>query len=228
MINDKTLGYIYNQRRQNKYTNAQRRNPDVDIPYGSHKDYGSGNVSFDLPISRDLAYWSRFDFKLRIKDMVVPVSSGGASVTIQPTTISIKETELNFDDTKKEITPKKHTHQNDSHTHTATINLGGGTSGVPSSINDFKMFINGIDITPYLKLQATEMGGSWVNGNGLFPVNSDPNDMFYFDILDVTNFLPKADAETILSPGLKTITLQNNGVFGFDFIHRIKHSHRNS
>lgn len=86
-----------------------------------------------------------------------------------------------------------------------------------------------VDLTPYL----TEQHGSWITGDGIYPSDdiASANEWEdFYDILDACGLLiaggQEDDAEKILSPGLKTITIKGLSA-DVSLILYMKYSHIN-
>lgn len=75
---------------------------------------------------------------------------------------------------------------------------------VPTTATKFQFFIDGIDLTPYFKLQ---FNGWWCNGNGMFPNNGTNK----YNLLVACQYMPEKDRNTVLNPGLKRCTMYTNG-----------------
>lgn len=166
---------------------------------------------FYISISPDLIYYERFEFKLIIQPFVMPVAGNGATGS---TTVQVNGTSLTNNQTT--ISPNPHTHTTQEHNHS----LDAGVTLFTSTISNFEVWIEGIDITPYLKAQYS---GSWIDGEGIFPDNGRTN----YDLLKVAGFLPPWQQGTILTPGYKKIELKGNGVFNATLVNYLKYSHVN-
>lgn len=75
---------------------------------------------------------------------------------------------------------------------------------VPTTATQFQFYINGVDMTPYFKLQYN---GWWCNGNGMFP-NKGTNK---YDLLVACQYMSESDRDKVLNPGMKRCTMYTNG-----------------
>lgn len=98
------------------------------------------------------------------------------------------------------------------------------------SADNFKISIDGVDLTPYFK----EQHGDWVDGEGVFPSDSIDDDTpeadDFYDILDACGLMYAGglseQADKILSPGMKRLRI--SGVTAeVGIIIYIKHSFLN-
>lgn len=107
---------------------------------------------------------------------------------------------------------------------------------------NFTVSINGIDITDYLKLQASELEDGHYMGQGtkveIYPkkaFNDDsdtPNNLNgSFDLIDIANLLCDEDrdddANKILTSGIKKITIRASKEFTASILLYLKYSHLN-
>jgi hypothetical protein len=122
------------------------------------------------------------------------------------------------------ITPNPHTHviNPNPHNHTTQAHnhiLSGGITLTTSSISNFRVSIEDIDITENLIAQYP----SWVNGNGVYPADDDSR----YDLLKVAGELPAWQRGIILSPGFKRVTMSANGVYNVTLVNYLKYSNMN-
>lgn len=191
----------------------QRRNQVVDIYGMEFTRQGDTNTpaTFYISISPDLIYYERFEFKIIIQPFAMPVSGNGAT---GHSTVQINNTSLITNETN--ITPNPHNHTTQEHNHS----LDAGVTLFPSSISDFEVWIDKIDITPYLKAQYK---GKWIDEEGIFPSKGLEN----YDILAIVGLMTSWEQETILAPGYKKVELKANGIFNATLVNYLKYSHVN-
>lgn len=102
---------------------------------------------------------------------------------------------------------------------------------------NFTVSINGIDITDYLKLQASELEDGHYMGQGekveIYPKRALTGDNLNgsFDLIDVANMLSDEDrddeADDIQSAGIKKITIRASREFTASILLYLKYSHLN-
>lgn len=196
----------------------QRRNQVVDMYGVEYSRQGSENAParFYISISPDMVYLERFEFKLIVQPFVS--TAGG----VGPATLDLRGvgTERKESVTPSEvadmldITPNPHTH-----------NVSAGISQITTTANDFRVKIEGIDITPYLMAQYD---GAWLDGEGVYPSLNIGED---YDILEVASDLigegRKADADKLLRSGYKAIEISASGTFAITLVLYLKLSHLN-
>lgn len=136
-----------------KQKNKQRRYSVVDM-YGveyTRQGDGGAPARFYISISPDMVYLHRFEFKLIIQPFVSTVT--GAT---QSAVVNVDETSLAV--TNGNITPNPHSHTTQPHSH----NVVNGISMTHTTANDFRVSIEGVDITPFLAAQYN----SWISRDG--------------------------------------------------------------
>jgi len=211
------------------YDGFQRRNKVVDVYGMEFTRQGDTNnpATFYISISQDLIYYERFEFKIIIQPFVIPIASNGInpvtlSAVIPPRTTEHSSLTLN----NNAISPNPHQHPileqhanitPNPHTHTITA----GVTTAASTVGDFRVIIEGIDITPCLKAQYD---GNWITGEGVYPRSDDLSN---YDILEAVSYLCEKKRNTILKAGYKTIQLEGNGVFNATLVNYLKYSHVN-
>ncbi|OJG67596.1 hypothetical protein RV09_GL002365 [Enterococcus moraviensis] len=191
----------------------QRRNQVVDI-YGmefTRQGDTDHPATFYISVSPDLIYYERFEFKIIIQPFAMPVGSGGATGS---TVVQVGETSLTVN--PNTISPNPHKHTTEPHNHS----LSAGISLFTSSVSDFEVWIEGIDVTPYLKAQYN---GSWIEGEGVFPSKGLSN----YDLLKAVGFMPTWQRGAILTPGYKKVELKGTGIFNATLVNYLKYSHVN-
>jgi len=198
----------------------QRRTEFTDlygIPFSAQGDANSP-ATFYISISPDLVYYLRFQFKLEIKPFVSTVSAGTrpASVVVNPTSLAGQVSGQSVN-----ITPNPHGHDTNAHTHEVVS----GLTITHTEADDFRMMIQGIDITAYLMEQHD---GAWIEGEGLYPNNVIEGEDDFYDILDVATVLHSegntADCEKLLAPGFKKVEITSNSPFAATLYLYVKHS----
>lgn len=196
----------------------QRRNQVVDMYGVEYTRQGGENApaKFYISISPDMVYLERFEFKLIVQPFLS--TSGG----VGPATLDLRGVGSGSHDTVTptevanmlDITPNPHTH-----------NVTAGISQITTTANDFRISVEGIDITPYLMAQY---GGNWLDGEGVYPSLEIGED---YDILEVASDLigegRDADADKLLRPGYKAIEISAGGAFSITLVNYLKYSHLN-
>lgn len=193
----------------------QRRNQAMDLQGVEYTRQGGSGApaTFYLSISPDMVYMERFEFKLIIQPFV---SSSGIGTSV--TEVEVEEVDLSITSANK-ITPNPHTHKILKHSH----QLSGGIATTPTTATDFRMAVEGIDITPYLMAQH-----GWVNGEGVYPaldVNRN------YDILEVASDMcaegKHADADKLVKAGYKRVQIFSEDLFSATLVLYQKYSHMN-
>lgn len=207
---------IVDNTRQLKKGVHQRRNGMEDL-YGTfftgNGDSGSP-AKFYISLSPDLVYLQRFAFKLVIKPFTTTVQGGTESATVV-----VQNRSLSTDGDS--ITPNPHNHGTNPHTH----NVINGMSFIQTTSSQWQIKIAGIDITPYLKEQQD---GEWISGEGIYPTNRLEDVEDFYDILDVASVMMAegrtTDAEKLIKPEFKEISIASNAPFGIDLYMYVKYS----
>jgi len=195
----KVLGERVSDRTVNdRQSQSQRRNGFVDMYGTEYQRQGDTQnpATFYISITPDLIYYERFEFKIAIQPFAIPISGGAVS-----------NTSLSTNGTT--ITPNPHRH-----------NLVPGISLVSSAVEDFEVWIEDINITPFLKAQFS---GAWIDGEGVFPADNLRN----YDLLEVIGHLYDWQKGAILTPGYKKVELKAKGTFNAILINYVKLSHVN-
>lgn len=194
----------------------QRRNQVVDLYGVEYTRQGDANspARFYISISPDMVYLERFEFKLIVQPFLSMAGSGTG-----PATVTVDDRNLSI--SGGSITPNPHNHTTQPHTHTMTA----GVTPVQVTANDFRVRIEGIDVTPYLMAQY---GGNWLNGEGVYPSLEIGKD---YDIIEVASDLlgegRKADADKLIHSGYKAIEITAGGPFSITLVNYLKYSHLN-
>lgn len=195
--------------------NRQRRHQVVDM-YGveyTRQGDGGAPATFYVSISPDMVFLERFEFKLIIQPFTSTVSggTGSATVTVNNTSLSVAN---------DAITPNPHKHGTQPHTH----NLISGISQVHTTATDFRVYIEGVDVTPYLMAQY----GSWISGEGVYPSLDIGKD---YDVLEVASDLigegRSAEANLLTKAGYKRVEITSNAPFQVTLVNYLKYSHLN-
>lgn len=219
-------------KKKNHYDSFQRRNQVVDI-YGmefTRQGDTNNHATFYISISQDLIYYERFEFKIIIQPFVIPIAANG----VNPATLAVRVPEVTSNETKLSanrnnddilISPETHSHTipmrnaevtPNPHSHT----ISAGITTASSTIEDFKVCIEGIDITSYLKAQYN---GEWIHGEGIYP----RADLSNYDILEAVGYMKECKRNKILKAGYKKIELKGTGVFNATLVNYLKYSHVN-
>jgi hypothetical protein len=208
---NKLAEHAIDRKKENRQDQLQRRNQVVDV-YGMEftRQGDSGHpATFYVSVSPDLVYYERFEFKIIIDSFAVPIAGLGT----ESATVIVNDTSLSSNNDV--ITPNPHTHTTQSHNHS----LVAGMSLVPSAVANFEIFIEDINVTPYLQSQFP----NWIDGEGVFPSPSLEN----YDILKAVGFMPTWQKGAILQPGYKKIELKGEGIFNATLVNYLKYSHVN-
>lgn len=98
----------------------------------------------------------------------------------------------------------------------------------PSEGRDWRVAINGIDITSYL---IEQQDGNWIEGEGIYPNNRLDSLEDFYDILDVVSVMIAEGEETkpqlIISPLFKPVTISSKKPFSVDAYLYLKYSNCN-
>lgn len=189
-------------------TRLQRRTEFTDlygIPFTAQGD-ANAPATFYISISPDLVYYLRFQFKLAIQPFTSTVSAGTRAAEVNVKTRSLSGS---VSGSTVNITPNPHDHGTDPHTHEVVS----GLTMTHTTATDFRVKIHGVDITPYLMEQQ---GGSWIDGEGLYPGKELDDDSVY-DVLDVATVMHNegraADVEKLLKAEFKRVEITSNSPF---------------
>ncbi|MGM0175679.1 hypothetical protein [Enterococcus sp. DIV0800] len=216
---DKALGILaesaHHRKLESQQNQLQRRNQVTDLFGVEHQAQGDAQTpaTFYVSISPDLIYYERFEFKLIISKFAMPLagngSTGKTAVTIDKSNLSISGSA---------ISPNPHSHTSQEHNHS----LPPGISLFTPSITNFRIKMDGIDLTEAFKQQSSD----WITGEGIFPKSSDP--FATFDVLKAMEHLYTWQQGVILAPGYKKVELINDGgPFNATLVNYLKYSHVN-
>lgn len=217
MLAEKTAD---NTRQLRKSIN-QRRNGMEDL-YGvcfSSNGDAETPASFYISLSPDYVYLQRFAFKFVIKPFVSSVKGGTDSATV---TVNNRNLQIEGDS----ITPNPHNHGTQPHTH----NVIDGVGLVPTTSRDWKILIDGVDITPYLEEQQNT--SPLFDGEGVYPNRELVEDVEnFYDILDVASVMTaegnEDDRDKILKPRFKKVEIMSDAPFSVDAYLYLKYSNTN-
>lgn len=193
--------------------NTQRRNQVVDLYGVEYYRHGDANhpATFYISISPDMVYMERFEFKLIIEAFS---STGGeiGETSLSPGPYAtVDEPTLILSD--QAVTPNPHTH-------TVTP----GISHTPTTASDFRVKVEGIDVTANLMAQYD----GWINGEGVYPMLDVSKN---YDLLEVaSDFIAEGDtakADTITQSGYKKIEISSGSPFDVVLVLYSKYSHLN-
>lgn len=198
---------------------TQRRNLVTDM-YGvefTRQATADHPATFYISLTPDLVYLERFQFKL----IISPFQSTVGSVSVGTLTVDdTKITPTVGADGSVSLSPNPH-----SHTVQGTMNVSAGMTETEPSASDFRVKIEGIDITAYLMAQYSN---KWITGSGVFPDSSIGHD---YDILEVASDLTgegrTSDADTLLAPGYKKVEISGSTAFAVTMVLYLKLSHVN-
>ena len=196
--------------RQN-YT--QRRDAPVDLYGIEFYRHGDANypATFYISITPDMVYMERFEFKLIIQSFMSTAGEIGETDLSAGPYATVQEPRLILSD--QAVTPNPHTH---------TITPGLSSTAVTAS--DFRVKIEGIDVTPYLMAQYD----GWISGEGIYP-SLDINKNY--DILQVASDLVAegnaSGADLLTSSGYKKVEISSGSPFDVVLVNYLKMSHAN-
>ena len=203
----------YDSRELLRQDMRQRRHQVTDmtgIEYIRQGDASTPAV-FYISISRNMVYMERFSFKLIVQPFAT-YSSGTDSATVDVNTTSLSVS-------GSDISPNPHDHTTKSHTH----NLTSGITLTHTEADDFRIYIEGVEITEYLMAQY-----DWIDGEGVFP--SKDIDKSY-DILEVASDMTAEgrteDADKLIHPGYKEVKITGNAPFQITMSLNLRYSHNN-
>lgn len=221
---------VYENTKSIKQNDRQRRDRVVDIYGAEFYRVGDGGspARFYISVSLDMVYIERFQFKLIIQPFLSTAGSGTSSaiVNVNETrltsanrNLSIVNNQIDPNPHNHTLTPNPHTHTTDPHTH----NIVAGITQIPTTANDFRLSVEGIDVTPYLAAQ-----GKWIDGEGVFPsLDIEKN----YDLLEVASDLidegREEDANRLLRAGYKPIEISSGSPFSATMSLYLKYSHAN-
>lgn len=202
----------------------QRRNGMEDLYGVAFTEYGDAEnpASFYISISPDMVYLERFAFKFVIEPYQTTVTGGTDSAIVQ-----VDNRTLNIQN--NEITPNPHNHGTRPHTH----NLITGKSFIHTTSKNWEVWIEGVNITPYLKEQVSEIENGWLGDKGedIYPDKRLDDIVHFYDILDVASVLDAegrtADRDKLLQPAMKKVEIRSDAPFGLQAYLYLKLSHVN-
>lgn len=183
----------------NSRVQLQRRTQMVDLYGIEFVRQGDANTPavFRLPVTLDLIYYERFEFKLIFTPFSMPLANTGATSSVA---VTINNTSLSTNGTT--ITPNPHNHTSPAHNHSVSP----GISLIESNVNNVRVIMEDIDITADL---AAQYGGDWINGSGVYPRDGSEN----YDLLKVFGNYDDWRYQVLSSPGLKRVEIYGNNPF---------------
>ena len=203
----------------------QRRNGMEDL-YGTvfSADGDDQNpATFYISLSPDLVYLERFAFKFVIKPFATTVKGGTSSavVYVDNTELLVNNNTVTGDPHNHIIAPNPHTHATQPHTH----NMVSGKSFIDTTSDYWRVYIDGVNITPYL---IEQHGGQWIHGEGIFPNGDLVSQGGFYDILDVASMMiadnKESQAQQILEPRFKRVQIYSDAPFSVDAYLYLKYS----
>lgn len=200
----------------------QRRNGMEDL-YGicfSAEGDAQSPATFYISVSPDYVYLQRFAFKFVIRPYTTTVQGGSSSATV-----TVDNTELLVNNNV--IEPNPHNHTTLPHTH----NFVSGKSFVDTTSTYWRVYIDGVDVTPYL---IEQHDGDWIDGEGVFPNNRLDDKEDFYDILAVVSMMYAenteesiVNAKKLLDPKFKKVEIRSDAPFGVDAYLYMKLDHLN-
>lgn len=193
--------------------NTQRRNQVVDLYGVEYYRHGDKNypATFYISITPDMVYLERFEFKLIIQPFMSTGGEVGETSLSPGPYVTVDEPTLIFSD--QAVTPNPHTHT-----------LTAGLSATPTTASDFRVTVEGVDVTAYLMAQYD----AWINGEGVYPSLDVTKN---YDILQVASDLiaegRKNDAEKLTRSGYKKVQISSGSPFDVTLVNYLKISHVN-
>lgn len=220
---------VYDNTRNIRQKDRQRRNTFVDlygIEFTRQGDSGTP-AKFYISITPDMIYLERFEFKLIVQPFA-SYSNGMETVVVDvnPTSLSTGNTSLSGGSSispnphNHSVSPNPHDHTTVPHTH----NLTSGITLTPVTASNFRVYIEGIDVTAYLMAQY----GSWIDGEGVYP-SLDINKNY--DILEVACDMMaegrESDVNKLTHAGYKEIKITGDAPFQVTLVNYLKMSNMN-
>lgn len=229
----KLAQYTYSNTESIAHQNKQRRTQVTDSFGREYTRVGDRGIpaTFYISIEDDLEYWERFQFKLIVQSFVSTGGSGTESVSVSIDGTSLDNSggtdphvvveNLYLGHEGAGISPNPHTHVSQPHNH----NIIAGITLVPVTTANFRVRIEGMDITAYLMAQ---FGGQWITGEGVYPSASD---LSSYDILEVASVMAAEgkmnEVDQLLSPGYKKFEIISDAPFQVTLVNYLKYSHIN-
>lgn len=220
---EKLAEVAYFNNRTLREGSVQRRQTFQDL-YGvemTRQGDGSTPAQFYMSVTSDMVFMERFEFKIIIQPFA-SYSNGmeTTEVEVNDTSLSVTETGTTNPGTHT-VTPNPHSHTTVAHTH----NLTSGITLTHTTASDFRVYVEGIDVTPYLMAQYD---GEWIEGEGVYPTMSVIEN---YDLLEVACDMVaegrKDDAYKIVHAGFKPVTITSNAPFQATLVWYIKLAHMN-
>lgn len=220
---EKLAEVAYFNNRTLKEGTVQRRQTFQDL-YGvemTRQGDGGTPAEFYISITSDMVFMERFEFKIIIQPFA-SYSNGMETTEVQVNDTSLSVTETGTTNPGQHtVTPNPHNHTTVAHTH----NLTSGIALTHTTASDFRVYIEGIDVTPYLMAQYD---GEWIEGEGVYPTMSVIDN---YDLLEVACDMVaegrEEDAYKIVHAGFKEVTVTSNAPFQATLVWYIKLCHMN-
>lgn len=230
----------YDNTRQLRKQVQQRRNGMEDL-YGtffSANGDATNPATFYVSLSPNYVYLEMFAFKFIIK----PFASSVSGVSVSGEGVTIGETELALEGSSSAsvisgtstlgdgggglITPNPHTHSVSGGSMSGNLNYG--IKQINTSSADWRVVIDGIDITEYL---IEQHDGDWITSEGVYPNNRLEDVEDFYDILDVASVMTAegrtTEREKLLQQRFKKVQIYSDAPFGVDAYLYMKFSHMN-
>lgn len=210
---------VYDNTRNIRQKDRQRRQTFQDL-YGvemTRQGDSATPATFYVSITSDMVFMERFEFKIVIQPFA-SYSNGMETEEVQVNDTALTVTENNNAHT---VTPNPHKHTTVPHTH----NLTSGITLTHTTASDFRIYVEDIDVTPYLMAQYD---GEWIDGEGVYPTMSVIDN---YDLLEVACDMVAEgrdeDAYKIVHAGFKEVTVTSNAPFQATLVWYIKLCHMN-
>ena len=227
---------VIDNSRQLKKDVHQRRNGMEDLYGVCFSSNGDANhpASFYVSLSPDYVYLERFAFKFVIKPYSSTVagasSSGGGGGDIGMTSLELESVVDSGTSTLSEsIDPNPHSHSGSGGTSTITVDYG--IHNIATASTDWRVKIDGQDITAYLIAQHD---GEWIDGEGVYPNDQLGHVGDFYDILEVCDVLTDEGTDEsiemrdkILASKFKKVEIESDAPFGLDAYLYLKYNHNN-
>lgn len=209
----------------------QRRNGMEDLYGQPFIVYGDANspASFYISISPDMVYLERYAFKFVIMPYQTTVTGGTSSATVTVNNRNLEIEESGSGTHTHEIKPNPHNHTTEAHTH----NLINGKAFVHTTSKNWEVWIEGINITDYLKEQVADIPNGWLGdkGEGIYPNKRLDKMVYFYDILDVASVMDAegktTERDELIAPEMKLVEIKSDAPFGIQAYLYLKYSAMN-
>lgn len=187
-----------------RQSELQRRNKVVDN-YGiefTRQGVPGIPAEFEIPISPDLIYYERFQFKLTLHPFLATFGNLGTTTSVSLTaTTSNTSLSGTVSGTNVTINPNPHNHSASispaSHNH----QIAAGLTQVPMNLSGFKLEVEGFDITQAMYDQYPNI----ISTIGKYPNSDSSLDMY--DMIKIVDEMPAWKRKIITTPGDKIFTM---------------------